>query len=394
MKKIKVLRIIARLNIGGPAIHTILLTEGLDINRFESILACGIPESDEGDMSYYAREKNVGPRLIPELKRELNIINDIRTFLKIFLMIKKESPDIIHTHTAKAGALGRTAGVAYNIFRPFKKKIKLIHTFHGHVFVGYFGGLKSRIFIYLERILASLSSKVITVSDSVKKELLRLRIGTEDKIRVIPLGFELDKFLRISDKQSQDLRVGIIGRLVPIKNHGLFLQSVKKVLGNNQTPTLKFIVVGDGELKVQLCKLASDLDLNDHLEFLGWQKDLTVIYSTLDLVILTSLNEGTPVSLIEAMASGRAVISSDVGGVRDLLGTEDSSFRRNDFRVFERGILVGSAKSLDFAAAITFLLKDGRLRKQMGSLGREFVRHNFSKERLIKDIENLYRDVL
>jgi len=208
MNKIKVLRIIARLNIGGPAIHAILLTDSLDNSKFETILACGNPGSSEGDMGYYAKERGVTPYIIPELKRKLSFTDDIRAFSRIYKLIAKEKPDIIHTHTAKAGTLGRSAGILYNLLHPFRKnKIILIHTFHGHVFVGYFSKFKSGLFIILERILACFSRKVITVSKSVKEQLLALHITQEDKIQVIPLGFELDNFLKVSPRQGQDFNM-------------------------------------------------------------------------------------------------------------------------------------------------------------------------------------------
>jgi len=395
MKKIKILRIIARLNIGGPAIHTILLTEGLNRNKFETSLVCGSTGKNEGDMVYYALEKNIKPHFIPELKRELNLFNDITAFRKIYHIIKTQQPDIIHTHTAKAGTLGRLAGITYNFFN-HGRKVKLIHTFHGHIFEGYFNKIKSKLFILIERFLGLFTCKIITVSESVKNELISLGIAEKDKFRVIPLGFELDKFLNIPLKENAVLNIGIVGRLVTVKNHQLFLEAAARVVRDNPQMKLRFKIIGDGELRPELEEYARKLSLNTQLDFLGWQDDLASIYSNLDIVALTSVNEGTPVSLIEAMASVRAVVATDVGGVRDLLGREtDIGIKpKADFKILERGIIVKSQDSFSFAAALTLLLQNNKLREDLGLASREFVKKGFSKERLIKDMEELYSIVL
>lgn len=394
MKRIKILRIIARLNIGGPAIHTVLLTAGLNKDKFESLLVCGNVDKDEGDMFYYAIEKNVKPIFTPELKRELNFFNDIIAFKKIYSIIKTEKPNIIHTHTAKAGALGRLAGICYNIFHPYGRKIRLIHTFHGHIFSGYFNLFKNRLFIFIERFLACFTSKIITVSESVKEELVSLRICPENKIGVIPLGFELDKFLEITAQDNGIWNVGIVGRLVLIKNHRLFLEAAYNVINDYPQMKLRFNVIGDGELREGLEEYAQRCGISKQVNFLGWQKDLVKVYSDLDVVALTSINEGTPVSLIEAMASGKVVVATDVGGVRDLLGEEIAIKPDLNYKVLERGIIVKPADSFSFARAIVFVLQNNELRQDMGGRARNFVRAAFTKDRLIKDIENLYSGII
>lgn len=400
MKKIKVLRIITRLNIGGPAIHTILLTEGLDKNRFGFLFVCGSIDKSEGDMLYYSLQKNIRPIFIPELKRELNFLNDIIAFKKIYDIIKIERPDIIHTHTAKAGTLGRLSGILYNfLHRQKPRRIKLIHTFHGHIFEGYFGRFKTKLFILIERILAFFTCKIISVSESLKKELISLKIAKEDKIAVIRLGLELDNFLKIlsEDNHRDDsvLNIGIVGRLVPIKNHRLFLEVAAKVISDNPKRQLKFQIIGDGELKEELHEYARKLGIDKQVNFLGWQKDLMSIYSSLDIVALTSINEGTPVSLIEAMASGKPVVATDAGGVRDLLGKEaDIGIMPNaNFKLLERGIIVQPHDSFGFAKALHLLLENNELRQSIGVAARSFVATEFRKERLIKDIEDLYNRI-
>lgn len=396
MKKIKVLRIIARLNIGGPAIHTVLLTDGLDRDRFDSLLICGSAGKEEGDMSYLTKEKNIRPIFIPELKRELSLYSDIVAFKKILSIIIAERPDIIHTHTAKAGSLGRFAGIFYKLFILNGSKPRLIHTFHGHVLSGYFTDIKTKFFIIIERFLAFFSSKIVTVSESIKNELIALGVCSKDKIEVIPLGFELDKFLEIPLRNNPVLNIGIVGRLVPIKNHRLFLDAAYKIIEDNPGMELKFKVIGDGELKQELQLYSGQLNISREVEFLGWRRDLALVYSDLDIVALTSLNEGTPVSLIEAMAAARPVVATDVGGVRDLLGEEISPALTVDsgFKILERGVLVRSLDRISFSSAIAFLLKNDELRSSLGLSSRDFVQKIYAKDRLLNDIERLYNKLL
>lgn len=297
--------------------------------------------------------------------------------------MKKEQPDIVHTHTAKAGALGRLAGILYNLSVPKNKRARFIHTFHGHIFGGYFGKLRTHFFILIERILALFTYKIITVSRNLKQELLSFGIGNDKKTEVIPLGFELERLLEIPLRSDKIINVGIIGRMVPVKNHIFFLEAVHKVICDNPRLAVKFKIIGDGELRQKLEEYAFRLKLNSQVEFLGWQKDLIDIYAGIDVVALTSLNEGTPVSLIEAMASARAAIATDVGGVRDLLGDN-----------LERGIIVNPGDIGSFANNLVMLIKDNNLRRDIGLRARDFVREKFDKNRLIKDIEKLYINVI
>jgi len=397
MKKIKILRIIARLNIGGPAIHAVLLIQGLDKNRFESLLVCGRISPAEGDMFYYAVEKGVQPYFISEIQREPDFIKDVIAFKKIYNIIRKEKPDIVHTHTAKAGFLGRLAGIVYNFFTiiTYKKRTKLIHTFHGHIFSGYFNKFQTRLFVYIERFLALFTSKIITVSEANKNGLVSLGICPPRKVQVIPLGFELGEFLSIPIADRDIAAIGIIGRLVPIKNHRLFLESAARVIKDNPQKKLRFKIIGDGELREDLEGYSHKLELDGKLEFLGWQRDLARIYSDLDIVCLTSLNEGTPVSLIEAMACARAVVATEVGGVPDLLGEEITTGikQSGNFKILERGITVASPDADSFSAAINFMLQDTELRKNMCLGARKYVEGKFTKKRLISDIERLYEAV-
>lgn len=395
MKKIKILRIIARLNIGGPAIHTVLLTAYLDKSRFEQTLVTGRVSADEGDMSYYALAHNVEPYVIAELKRDLNVVSDLIAFKKIYALIGKEKPDIVHTHTAKAGALGRLAAALYGSLSG--RRIILIHTFHGHILNGYFNTAANKCFAFIEKVLALATYRIITVSDSVKNELISLGIAKKEKVQVIPLGFELEAFLGIPHAQKKDtLNIGIVGRLVPIKNHRLFLEAAAKVVTLRPDHKIRFSIIGDGQLRRELEELTQRLNLDKIVRFLGWETNLEKTYSELDVVALTSLNEGTPVSVIEAMASARPVIATNVGGVADLLGPERKEHIDSllNFKVLQRGILVEPGNAEGFAQALVFLLENTGLREALGEEGRYFAKNNFSKERLLSDIGRLYTAAL
>lgn len=382
----KIVRIISRLNVGGPAMHTVLLSEALNRDGYSDMLVCGRVSESEGDMGYFARDRNVSPIVIAELKRDISLFDDVRAFCKLYSIIKRERPDIVHTHAAKAGTLGRLAAISCGV--PVK-----IHTFHGHIFDGYFNPLKAKIFLLIERFLALFTDRVIAVSDTVKREITdKLKVTNAKKCVVVPLGLELNKFFdceKACGKFKQELGftdnvvlVGIVGRLVPIKNHNMFLDVAKKVVDMKPGIDIRFVVVGDGELRGHLENYAVKLGINDHVIFTGWRKELAHVYAGLDIVTLTSLNEGTPVSLIEAMAAGRPVISTMVGGVQDLI-TEGLN-----------GYLVPSQDTDLFVRKLTILMMDGEKRRLFGLHGRESVKDKFSKERLVKDIESLYDECL
>ena len=383
--KVKIVRIITRLNIGGPAIHTILLSKGIDSAIFETNLVAGLSEEAEGDLSDIAEENKVKVESIPELRREIGL-NDFHAFVKIFTILSKDRPDILHTHTAKAGTLGRIAGIFAGV--PIK-----IHTFHGHVFDGYFSPAKTKIFIFIEKILALFTDKIIVVSESVRNEIVnKLKIVPGNKCVVIKLGFDLERFLN-NDRLKGVLRkeydiapdvllVGIVGRLVPIKNHRMFLGAVRKIIDGMPDRSVKFLIIGDGELRKDLAEEVKKMALDKDIIFTGWIRDIAKAYADLDVVALTSLNEGTPVSLIEAMASARPVVATSVGGVVDMV-TDGKN-----------GLLVDSNDERGLAEKIVCLLKDGKKRNDFGLMGRAFVKGAFHKDRLIKETEDLYYSCL
>lgn len=423
---IKIIRIFSRLNIGGPAIHTILLTAGLNNGRFKSLLVKGTESPYEGNMLYLAREKGVHPVVIPEMGRSISLLDDFKAFWKIFRLIKTEKPDIIHTHTAKAGALGRAAAVLYNLLTISKLQIKklqrlrksnddqkpsnshrtkLVHTYHGHIFHGYFSPLKTNLFLAIEKILGSLTDKIITVSENQRGEILSLGIGNSRKVISVCLGLELGKFLEV-DRFKGQLReelgiapetklVGIIARIVPVKNHVMFIDAAAEFKKINQVHKAVFLIVGDGDLRRQMERYARGKGFRDDMIFLGFRRDLERIYADLDLVALTSLNEGSPVALIEAMAAARPVISTDVGGVKDLFCREmKSSSTRPNLRFFEQGILVPPLDIKGFAHGMEILIKNDSLRMEMGRNGRQRVWPTFDISRLLKDMERLYDDLV
>jgi glycosyltransferase involved in cell wall biosynthesis len=396
----KIFRIIARLNVGGPARHVVWLTKGLQNNEFQSLLVTGTVPQGEEDMGYFAEENGVKPFFIQQMSRELSP-KDIISLWKIFAEIWREKPDIIHTHTAKAGTIGRIAGFLYRWIS--WRKVKIVHTFHGHVFHSYYGKRKTQIFLLIEKVLARFATdKIITISEQQFNEIHeQFGVGKRDQFEVIPLGIDLDKFANSSKKRhllrdeigvkEGEILVGLVGRLTEIKNHSLFLKIVNLCQQDSETSKLKFAIIGDGHLRKSLEDKAKNLGVKDKIAFVGHINDVDIVYAGLDIVALTSLNEGTPLSLIEAMASGKCVISTEVGGVVDLLGKVENV--ESNFKVLERGILVGSNNAKAFSKGLSYLAKNEKLQRQFGKNGLEFVIRNYSKERLLKDISRLYREI-
>jgi GT2 family glycosyltransferase/glycogen synthase len=403
-KKIRILRIIARLNIGGPAIHVHLLTKGLDSGRFDPMLIAGKISPTEGDMGYLFDSMDNKPVIFSELQRDISTKMDLVAFLRIFNKMRETEPDIVHTHTAKAGSSARLAVAMHNLF--YRKQVKTVHTFHGHIFEGYFSRAKSRIFVWIERLLATFTDVIIAISDSQKKDLAeKFHIAPAKKIKTIGLGFELEPFLENSLVRGQfrgkcgisdyTLLIGIVGRLVPIKNHRMFFQAAKRFIDQNPGLKVQFMVVGDGELRDELQAYCRQLGLTRQVIFCGWVKDVHHIYADLDILALTSLNEGTPVSIIEAMASSVPVIATDVGGVLDLLGLPDGMPSPDGFLVCKRGILCRKGDASGFAKGLKYLTDMGvRNKHRLLTQARSYVKEHFSEQRLIRDIESLYLDLM
>lgn len=397
----KIVRIIARLNVGGPARHVVWLTKALQTEEFQTALLTGtVPEGEE-DMNYFAAENGVAPVYIPEMSRELSP-KDIISLWKVFRQIWREKPDIIHTHTAKAGTIGRIAGFFYRWLA--WKRVKLIHTYHGHVFHSYYGKRKTKIFLLIEKTLAKLTNKIIAISAQQKTEINeKFGVGHDSQFQIIPLGIDLSPFENADAKKhilreeigvnEDEVLVGFVGRLTEIKNIPLLLKTAKiyKEQKGSELPKLKFVIIGDGHLRESLETEAEKLEIKDVVIFLGNRNDSDIFYGGLDIVALTSLNEGTPLSLIEAMANGKAFVSTSVGGVVDLLG--EIVEEKRDFKVYERGIGVVSEDPNALFNGLIHLAKDEKLREMLGAKGKEFVQNHYSKERLTEDLINLYRSV-
>lgn len=354
-------------------------------------------------MSYFADEAGVTPFYIPEMSREISP-KDAVTIWKLFRLFLRERPDIVHTHTAKAGTVGRVAGFLYRWLTPRTligrpRQCKFVHTYHGHVFHSYYGRGRTRMFLVIERMLARLvTDRLIVVSAQQGAEIgNEFGVGRRGQIKVIPLGLKLDVFAGYESRRAhfrQELGVddetilaGIVGRLTEIKNHQMFLNSVARV----KTPNVRFVVIGDGSLRTSLEQQAQSLGFGSKVIFAGGRRDPEYFYPALDMVALTSLNEGTPLTLIEAMANARPVVATSVGGVVDLLGDvrEDGTYQ-----ICERGIRVPRGDEAAFASALSRLAGDRQLQRELGARGLEFVDRVYKKERLVDDIKRLYGELL
>ncbi|MEO6721316.1 MAG: glycosyltransferase [Ferruginibacter sp.] len=392
----KILRIHNRLIVGGPSLNVTLLTTQLG-PEFETQLVVGKRDPYEKDANY-VKQLGIIPIEIREMRRSILPINDIRAYFKIKKIIKEFKPDIVHTHASKSGAIGRLAASACNV------KL-IVHTFHGHVFHSYFNRFVSYCIIAFERYLAKKTNAIIAVSDFQKKELSEVyKIAPANKIFTVPLGFNLEKYAisqpikRIAFREKYgfadtDIVIGIIGRLVPIKNHKMFLKvaaNIKKRPGMQQ---VRFAIIGDGESLPIVKRKSAELGLtysfhvthprvNTDIVVTSWETEIDQVMAGVDIVVLTSHNEGTPVSLIEAQAACKPLVSTKVGGVTDLIAHGQNGFLTavNDVDVF--------------ANYVHTLIQDKELRITMGRKGFDMVIQKYSKQRLMKDVKNLYFDFL
>lgn len=390
---VKVLRILNRFNIGGPTHNATFLTKFLE-PEFKTKLIAGKKLESEAGSEFMLKNYEIDYEIIDDMSRSINLLKDFRSFIKIRKIIKDFKPDIVHTHASKSGALGRLASISMSV--PI-----IIHTFHGHVFHSYFGYLKTKFYIFLERYLASKSSAIIAISKLQKDELIDdFKICSPDKMHVIPLGFDLEKFQsnvdlnrdlfrKEFDLLDEEIAIGIVGRLTPIKNHTFFLKAIQNIQ-NKTSNKFKVFIIGDGEDKEYIQNLANEFHLKNNLSdqenpliyFTSWRKDMDVVYAGLDIVALTSLNEGTPVTLIEAQAANKPIVSTNVGGVLDVVleGITANTCSREDINSFSKNL--------------SDLIDNNYLRKKMGSSGYNHVTSLFSYRRLVKDVSILYKNLL
>lgn len=391
----RILRIHNRLIIGGPTLNVLNLTKYL-ASDFETLLVVGEKEGHEQDAFSTANKMDIQPLLIPEMGRSINPLKDFNSLRKIKKVIKDFKPDIVHTHAAKPGAVGRIAAIQLGV--PV-----VVHTYHGHVFHSYFGKAKTKLFLNIERALAYKTDALIAISPEQKRELSeKFKVAKPDKFKVVPLGFDLSKFQIGYDEKRANFRnefqltgetiaIGIIGRLVSIKNHKVFVEAIAYVK-RHSNKRIRAFIVGDGESRSDIEQSAqqlgikygtsSDYDGDTDLVFTSWRGDIDVVNAGLDILCLTSLNEGTPVSLIEAQAANNPIVSTMVGGIKDVVIEGDTA-------------LLSQVGDQDrFNQNLLKLVSDDSLRSEMCKKGNNFVKNRFSVERLADDFRNLYQELL
>jgi glycosyltransferase involved in cell wall biosynthesis len=381
-EQLTVLRAITRLNIGGPAIHAILLTRGLNGGRFRSMLVSGQEGPTEGSMRDLATGKAVAPLSLAGLGREVSPLHDLLAVRQAYALICRLRPTIVHTHLAKAGTVVRLAAKLAGV--PI-----ILHTYHGHVFHSYFSPLKTRLFLNIERALGSLSDRLIAVGEKQRRELIGYGLAPAEKIVAVPLGLEIEPMLDVERERGRlrtelglsedEVLVGIVARLVPVKAHEVFFDAAERIA--RSVPKARFLVIGDGERRGELERLVGQLGLSERTRFLGWRRDMRGVYADLDVVALSSLNEGSPVAIIEAMAAGRPVVASDVGGVSEVVEHGRS------------GLLVPRRDPAALAAAVIDLVRDPAGAARLGAAARRAVFPKYASSRLVEDIERLYLEL-
>ncbi|HIP36811.1 MAG TPA: glycosyltransferase family 1 protein [Crocinitomix sp.] len=387
-KKIKILRVINRFNLGGPTYNVTFLSAFMD-DRFETKLIGGGHENYEGDALFIPHKYGVKPQIIDSLQREINFKKDNQALKEIRQIIKGFKPDIVHTHASKSGAIGRLAAIKENV--PV-----IVHTFHGHVFHSYFGKVKTQFYKTVERYLAKKSTAIVAISEIQRNELVDIhKVVPKEKAKIINLGFDLTKFQTKNTQKRQkfvedyninedEVCIGIIGRLTPIKNHQMFFEVVKNVV-QNTNQKIRIFVIGGGELENSLKTQAKTIEKQlgkTIFTFTSWIKDVDVPLSRLDVVCLTSHNEGTPVSLIEAQASNVVVMSTNVGGVKDVILEGETGFVIEDF----------SVKA--YVQKLLNLVEDKEKRIKMSQNGWNYVKDKFHYTTLCKNMEKLYLELL
>jgi glycosyltransferase involved in cell wall biosynthesis len=376
---VRVLYVVTRMNVGGPARHLLTLLPLMRDRGFEPLLVYGSAGPREGELLPNDDEHAIR---FPTLRRRIDPVADLRAIRQLTRLMREHPPQVVHTHMAKAGALGRTAARRAGI-------AATVHTFHGHVLEGYFGRPVNAAIVRAERHLAGRTDALVAVSSAVRDDLLRIGIGAAEQWRVIGYGLDLEPLLEIEVDPVDARRslgipvdvpvVGIVGRLVLIKNHRLFFEAARAVLERH--PETVFVVAGDGELRAMLEGEAGRA-LGDRVRFTGWVLSLPRLYAALDVVVLTSLNEGTPFSLIEAAASGTPVVATDVGGVTEAVVHG------------ETGLVTPRDDASALAREISRIVDDRALARRMGEAGRRHAETAFSPGTMADKIAGLYQEIL
>lgn len=380
---LSIVHAIARLNVGGAALSVLELAAEQQRRGNDVLVVAGAIPAGEASMEQLAGELGVSYLHLPTLQRELSLRADAAAIRSLRSIIRARRPDVLHTHTAKAGATGRVAAVLSRGARPGV----VAHTFHGHVLTGYFSPGRERIFRGVERLLASKSDALIAVSEEVRDDLVRLGVAPVERISVIPYGFDLDARVRAPEGARAAKRellgldetafvAGWAGRLTAIKRPQDLVRIVAAV------PDAQLVLAGDGELRQEVEDLAESLNAADRVRVLGYVDDIASWYSAFDVLLLVSANEGTPVVAIEALAAGVPVVATDAGGTRTVV--DDG----------ETGFLAAVADTDALAERLRRLQLDGGLRATMGAEGARRMRERFSIGRMTDDVDRLYHGAL
>jgi len=383
--RLRVLQVIGRLNMGGPA-HIAALLSGRRFHpdRYDTLLLHGRLAPGEASLADLAEEEGATMRFVSELQQPVHPLRDSRALLRLIRLARDFKPHVVHTHTAKAGFLGRQAALAVRP-RPI-----VVHTYHGHVLEGYFGAAKSALYLRLERALARVSDCLIGVSQATVDELVRLGVAPPARFRVVRLGLDLDR-LAVPDEElrrgvraqlglgEDEVLLVFVGRVVPIKRLDLLIGALALARGSGRR--LRLAIAGDGDVRAELERQAAALGVADAVHFLGYRRELRPLFAAADVAVLSSDNEGTPVSLIEAAAAGLPAVATDVGGVREVVGEEG-------------GVLVPPGDAEALASALLRMAGDPELRASCGNAARPRAIDRYGAERLLSDVDALYGELL
>lgn len=387
---LRVCRVIARLNVGGPARHVALLDRGLRERGFDTTLAFGDVGPDEASLERLVHEAGNPAVRIAHLGRRISALGDARAFFSLVRLMFRMRPDVVHTHTAKAGTLGRLAALVFNLAQPQGRRCVIVHTFHGHVFAGYFGRAGSAAVRAIERALARITDRIVVIAEQQRVDVVeRYRIAPAGKVSVVPLGLDLGSLLALTSGapslreelgiHDDHIVLGFVGRFAPIKDLPTLLRAFASAAARE--PRARLVLAGDGEARPAVEEMIRSLGLDSRVILAGWRSDLPSLYATFDAVVLSSINEGTPVAVIEAMAAGLPIVSTAAGGVGD---------------VVEHGVtgwIVPVRDADALAGALVDVCASAEWRERAGAAARRAV-SRYAHTRLVADIERLYRDEL
>jgi glycosyltransferase involved in cell wall biosynthesis len=371
---VKVLQLITRLDKGGAPRVFLSLISGLTEHGIEVVMASGPSQEPEEAPEEFSRRLRIPYHLLPSLRREISPTRDLLAFFEIITLIRKENPDLLHTHTTKAGILGRIAGRI--------TRTPIVHTPHGHLFYGYFGRGKERLYIFLERLASRCCERIITISEDERREYLKQGIGNEKKVATIYNGIAMDRFPGDGKKVRKELGikqdvplVGFVGRLEEVKGPHLFVDAAMKIRA--AAPQAHFLMVGDGAMKTTIEKMSPE---TTNLHIVGYREDIADVIAALDILLIPSLNDGFNLAAVEAMASSKPIVATAVGGLPEVVG--------------DCGILVEAGDISRMAEQTIKLLNAPDLRHEMGARGRRRAESLFARDACLKSTINIYKQVL